>query len=45
MSILCTDSDLQCQDDGIKLWFNDKVIQYHSENEWPTSYTYRVDEA
>ena len=38
MSILSMHSDLQCQDDGIKLWNNDKVIQYLSDNEWPISY-------
>lgn len=44
MSILSMHSDLQCQDDRIKLWNNDKVIQYLSENEWPISYVETVDE-
>lgn len=41
MSIFSMHSDLQCQDDGIKLWNNDKVIQYLSDNEWPISYVER----
>ena len=44
LSILSMHSDLQCQDDGIELSNNDKVIQYLSENEWPISSVERVVE-